>query len=927
MNTFVQPDPRPIARFSRIQTRLFAAAAIAVIAGETLLIVLARRGPTLLALPWIELAVQSYAAFVTIPIAFFCFGRHRAVDEPASLWAGLGFLAYGILAASYVLVYPGVTDGKAVLQVPPNTFGWPFHFKWTALGSLLLAGTIAPGPRYREGTRIDLVLIGVTAAAALALAAATIAFGKHLPPLVMRGEFSPLNIYWTWGLTALFSASAVLAARKQARRPGGLCGYIAALSAIMAARLGSDIFGGQLYDLVWYLNRALLVGAFTLMLGMLLADHVHVLRDQRGLVRLARDRELKIRATFESLGEAVFVLDADGGIVDLNPAARTLLSQVRQEKGLPFLESADGRPLPPNEHPATLARAGRAVRSRLLRAQATDGRGLTLEASASPITSPAAVPNGAVLVLRDVTEVEWARSTATVARVATAVAGARAMPDVVNAVLVDSAAALQASVVSLFLVPPGRRTLQLAGERNMPPDVAERLRVMSFDAPTLTARAATSGRIEIIEDPGGTDTALSRELMARKGVGCLVAVPLVQQNRTVGVMTYALKESHPFSKTELDALRAIGDVIAVGVQNARLYDEAQEERLRLKAVFDASPEGLVVFEGTQGRISLTNEVARKLIDRPVELDRPRSELPEQLGLFRPDGTPFPLDDLPSSRALRGETVSWEELVIHSPKRQMPILVNAAPIRDGGGAVIGAVLLFQDITHVKDLERQREAFLHTISHDLRAPLAVILSNTQLAQRGALASDRLAKALGGIATSAARMNTMIQDLVDSARIESRQLTLKRVRLDLAAFVRELMERLAGTMETQRVRVTTPEGLPAVLADPDRIERVLINLISNAFKYSPPETPVDITLAREGQEVAITVSDRGSGIPPEEQARVFTPYYRTGQAHERQEGLGLGLFIAKGLVEAHGGRIWVTSTPGEGSTLGFTLPVAER
>ena len=143
-----------------------------------------------------------------------------------------------------------------------------------------------------------------------------------------------------------------------------------------------------------------------------------------------------------------------------------------------------------------------------------------------------------------------------------------------------------------------------------------------------------------------------------------------------------------------------------------------------------------------------------------------------------------------------------------------------------------------------------------------------------------------------------------------------------MDLRGLVSDLKQRLAEAMETGRIRLEAPVDLPPVCADPDRLERILANLLSNAIRYSTPGTEVTVSLARRDDQVITAVSDRGPGIAPEELSRLFQRYYRMEPG---REGLGLGLYISRMLVEAHGGRIWAESQVGKGSTFSFSLPVA--
>jgi signal transduction histidine kinase len=173
----------------------------------------------------------------------------------------------------------------------------------------------------------------------------------------------------------------------------------------------------------------------------------------------------------------------------------------------------------------------------------------------------------------------------------------------------------------------------------------------------------------------------------------------------------------------------------------------------------------------------------------------------------------------------------------------------------------------------------------------------------------------------------MNSMITDLVDSARLETGQIRLNRTSFDLKGFVVDLRERMARARpgRIERIQVESREGLPPVLADPDRLERILANLLSNSLKYSEPDTPVTVRLVRADGEVVTSVADRGHGIAPEELPQLFGKYYRTRAGREHPESLGLGLYITRKLVEAHGGRIWAESEVGRGSTFSFSLPFA--
>ena len=226
------------------------------------------------------------------------------------------------------------------------------------------------------------------------------------------------------------------------------------------------------------------------------------------------------------------------------------------------------------------------------------------------------------------------------------------------------------------------------------------------------------------------------------------------------------------------------------------------------------------------------------------------------------------------------------------------------------------------------EQERSVLLHTISHDLRTPLAAIRGHAQVLQEDLAQAEHLKyeqESLQAIVRNADQMNSMIQDLVETARLESGQIALKRRPLAVRPFIDDLLRRLRSIWPVSRIQMEIPDTLPAVDADPARFERILINLISNALKYSVSDTPVSLHAEQKEEQVVIAVTDVGVGIPPDELPHLFDPFYRVKAAH-RPEGLGLGLYITRKLVEAHGGRIWVQSEPGKGSTFFVTLPTAD-
>jgi len=353
------------------------------------------------------------------------------------------------------------------------------------------------------------------------------------------------------------------------------------------------------------------------------------------------------------------------------------------------------------------------------------------------------------------------------------------------------------------------------------------------------------------------------------------------------------------------------------MERERLLAEVQRRAAELDATISAISDGLIITDASADIVRMNEAALRILGIEAGFAPGPAEERSSLLG----EGSPV-------DRALHGELVLGLRLRIRRPDGQhRDLLVNAGPIREGEGHIRGAVMTFADITPIMELQEQREDLLRAVSHDLRSPLAGVYGQAQLLERrltSGAPTDKLRESIKWILRGAQRMNTLIGDLVDSARSEHGELRLSCRPIDLESALHEYLRERSATMDTDRIRVEIVDPVPPVLADRDRLERILDNLLSNALKYSEPGTPITVSIRRRGAEVVTSIADRGRGIAPEELSHLFQRCFRTPTA-ERREGLGLGLYITRLLVEAHGGRIWAESQLGVGSTFSFTLPVA--
>ncbi len=365
-------------------------------------------------------------------------------------------------------------------------------------------------------------------------------------------------------------------------------------------------------------------------------------------------------------------------------------------------------------------------------------------------------------------------------------------------------------------------------------------------------------------------------------------------------------------------------------ERERLLAVVQQHDAEQEAMISAIADGLIIY-GPHLEIIRMNKTAQEMLGyTPEQQALPVQERYKLAQIDAMTDMPITSPEQCFYRALAGETIHGQlfTLVRVTDGRRFWVASSAAPIRSANGDITGVIVTISDVTLLHDLQQQQEDFVHIISHDLRLPVTVIhghlqLLETLLEESGVNGNMRIS--CEAIDRSAKRMNSMIQDLADAARLAGEQLELVLDRVDLAHYLADLLDRVKMTLDVERITTEIAPDLPLVAADYDRLERIFLNLLSNALKYSPAGTPVTIRACRRDDTVVIAVADQGRGIPVEDQAHIFDRFYRV-KAERKAEGIGLGLYITRLLVEAHGGRIRVESEPGNGSVFSFTLPIAE-
>ncbi|HJX63300.1 MAG TPA: ATP-binding protein [Polyangia bacterium] len=350
------------------------------------------------------------------------------------------------------------------------------------------------------------------------------------------------------------------------------------------------------------------------------------------------------------------------------------------------------------------------------------------------------------------------------------------------------------------------------------------------------------------------------------------------------------------------------------------------ETRRMDTVVAAMPDGLVIY-ARDGKIQYLNPAAEKLLG--LSSDQAAAPVEERLrGLKVLDasGNPVAPEQQPVTRVLRGEAVFHEVLILDGPPPlgRRSVSVSAVPIPGPDGTVDGVVVSLVDVTRLQQVQEQRDDLVRMVSHDLRTPLSALLLQAQMLQRSLQPRDGHGKRVATIIANGQRLATMIRDLVEVVRLESGQFQLMRKPIDVQRFTTDLCERLAETLPTERLRLSSQPRLPVVSADPERLERMLVHLLSNALKYSDASAEVGVHASCADGFVTIAVTDHGVGIARQELPHAFERRCRSNDSVQ-QESLGLGLYITALLVRAHGGRIEVESELGQGSVFRVHLPAS--
>jgi len=428
------------------------------------------------------------------------------------------------------------------------------------------------------------------------------------------------------------------------------------------------------------------------------------------------------------------------------------------------------------------------------------------------------------------------------------------------------------------------------------------------------------------------------ELTFAASMGLLngVGLPLIARQKVVGLLFIFRGYAGVFSSNDHALLSSFANQAAIAVQNAQLYSQVNQEKERLDLLLDSLADGVIILT-FENRIERCNPAFSRIVGLETRQINGRmhesivqwARRPQGLTLEEAESGGWPLTP-------HAHLYVEGDLKRLDGQPALPVGVAYTPLVSPDGTLLNIIATVRDITRYRQAEELKSTFVSIISHELKTPVALIKGyvSTLRLEDANWDSNIVQDSLQVIEEEADRLAGLIENLLDASRLQAGSLSIKRADV----FMPEVAARMAKRMQTQTTRhtITTdfPKDFPVILADETRLEQVLSNLISNSIKYAPGgaicisgqvrESGSPGNAAGMGPYVIVCISDEGPGIAPEDIPHIFDRFYRAPDMAKQTKGAGLGLYLSRAIIEAHGGRIWVDTAPGIGVRMCFALPI---
>jgi len=406
-----------------------------------------------------------------------------------------------------------------------------------------------------------------------------------------------------------------------------------------------------------------------------------------------------------------------------------------------------------------------------------------------------------------------------------------------------------------------------------------------------------------------------KELTYTASMGLLngTGLPLAAHGQVIGVIFIFRNYADLFTPNDRILLQSFADQAAIAVFNAQLYGQVSYEKKRLDALLDSAGDGILILDADLN-IERCNEAFSQLYgaDRKDITDKPHSQIVQ----WKKKTQGITLEEsIANDSAFTPNTTLYVEGDLKRPlPPALPVGISYAPLLSDEGKLRNVIVTVRDITHFRNADEMKATFISIVSHELRTPVALIKGYASTLRRADAKWDKntISDSLTVIEEEADRLAKMIDDLLDTSRLQAGGLSLNQTDVALSSIALRVSRRLSSQSSRHSIVTDFPENFPDILGDEHRLEQVISNLVSNALKYAP-EGEIKISGKVLPEQVVVCVSDKGPGIDAKDLPHIFDRFYRSNAAVKKTKGAGLGLYLTRAIIEAHGGRIWAEGNNG--------------
>jgi K+-sensing histidine kinase KdpD len=419
---------------------------------------------------------------------------------------------------------------------------------------------------------------------------------------------------------------------------------------------------------------------------------------------------------------------------------------------------------------------------------------------------------------------------------------------------------------------------------------------------------------------------LLQNLARTVGLGLFtgVGLPLITREKVIGVIFVFRNYPGIFSSNDRALLQSFANQAAIAVDNAQLYQQVSQDKQRVDALIDSAADGILILSAGHIITRCNPAFARMLEESVTDIVGKSHEdvidlqcHEDMLTLEQAEAGGWPLTP--------NATLYVEGDLQRSSRVSLPVGITYAPLISEEGNLLNIIATVRDITRFREAEEIKSTFISVISHELKTPVALIKGYVGTLRREDANWDReiVKDSLAVIEEEADRLTGLIENLLDASRLQAGGLSISPADVDLKLVAGRIATRFQTQSTIHNIEVDFPENFPIVNGDDTRLEQVLSNLVSNAIKYSPQGGEIRISGQVRPTQVIICVSDQGQGVASEDIPHIFDRFYRSSIAKRTTKGAGLGLYLARAVIEAHGGRIWVDPQPDTGGRICFSIP----